>query len=134
MLLLVLTTAVHAGAMVLVFDGLKIMHAERWSRSSGLSRLLVVSALIVLMFLASLVETGLWAFTYHLVGALPELSTAFYFAMVTYTTLGYGDVTLGEEWRLLSAFSAANGTVMFGWTTALLMALVHRLYTSDPRE
>ena len=44
------------------------------------------------------------------------------------TTLGYGDVTLSDQWRLLSSFQAANGTIMFGWTTALIVAAVHKLY------
>ena len=53
--------------------------------------------------------------------------TAHYFSTVTYTTLGYGDVTLEPAWRLLAAFQAANGTIMFGWTTAIVMAVIHRM-------
>jgi hypothetical protein len=48
--------------------------------------------------------------------------------MVTYTSLGYGDVVLEKGWRLLGAFEAANGIVMFGWTTALIFFIVQRLY------
>ena len=47
--------------------------------------------------------------------------------MVAFTTLGFGDVTLGETWRVLSTFEAANGIIMFGWTTALIVAFVQRL-------
>jgi hypothetical protein len=54
--------------------------------------------------------------------------------MVTFTTLGYGDVTLGESWRLLGSFEAANGTIMFGWTTALIVAVVHRVYLQTISE
>jgi hypothetical protein len=49
--------------------------------------------------------------------------------MVTFTTLGYGDITLTESWRLLAAFEAANGSIMFGWTTALVVALLHSFFT-----
>ena len=48
--------------------------------------------------------------------------------MVTYTTLGYGDVVLIERWRLLSSFEATNGIIMFGWTTAIVIAAVQRIY------
>jgi hypothetical protein len=50
--------------------------------------------------------------------------------MVTFTTLGYGDVVLDQQWRLLASFEAANGIIMFGWTTAIVMAVVHHVYFS----
>jgi voltage-gated potassium channel Kch len=133
-LLLILTTAVHASAMVLAFDGMKLTHASRWGRRSILTRMSLVSFLVVTMFLAALVETGLWALTYLAVGALTSFGEALYFSMVTFTTLGYGDITLDEKWRLLSSFAAANGIIMFGWTTALIMTLVHRLYAHDTND
>ena len=37
-LLLVLTTTVHAGAMVRAFDGMKLTHARRWGPRSGNAR------------------------------------------------------------------------------------------------
>lgn len=127
-LLLVITTAIHAGAVAFALHGLKLTRASRWSDRSPLTRVAVVSALIVIMFLAAFIESGIWAWTYMLVGALTSLEEALYFSMVTYTTLGYGDVTLGERWRLLASFQAANGTIMFGWTTALIVAAVHKIY------
>jgi voltage-gated potassium channel Kch len=132
--LLVATTALHAGAMALAFEGLKLTHASRWVERSILTRTAVVASLVVLMFLTSLVESGLWALVYLAVDALPSFEEALYFSMVTFTTLGYGDVTLGESWRLLGSFEAANGTVMFGWTTALIVAVVHRVYLQTMSE
>jgi hypothetical protein len=60
--------------------------------------------------------------------ALTTLEKAVYFSTVTFTTLGFGDITLDEEWRLLSSFEAANGLLMFGWTTALVFAAVQWVY------
>jgi hypothetical protein len=38
---------------------------------------------------------------------------ALYFLIVTFTTVGYGDITLGaEEWRLLSGTEALNGVLL----------------------
>jgi hypothetical protein len=48
--------------------------------------------------------------------------------MVTFTTLGYGDVLLDERWRLMAAFEAANGIIIFGLTTAVVVAVVQRVY------
>jgi len=44
--------------------------------------------------------------------------------------LKVGDVVLTPEWRLLGSFEAVNGIIMFGWSTALVMSVVQRVYTS----
>jgi len=85
--------------------------------------------MVLVMFFASLLEAGIWAAVYRAVGAIPDLETALYFSTVTFTMLGYGDVTLDASWRLLASIQAANGTIMFGWTTAIVMAVIHRMAT-----
>jgi hypothetical protein len=40
--------------------------------------------------------------------------------------LGYGGITLDPEWRVLSGLEAMNGILLFGWSTALLFAVVQR--------
>ncbi|AOS97594.1 Ion channel [Microbulbifer aggregans] len=127
--LLVVNTVIHAMAMTL---------AIRWSRHiAGLhpshpffptGRPMVVSAVVLLMFFASVAEVMVWAVVYKWLGAFSEGEPAIYFSMVTYTTLGYGDIVLGENLRLLSSFQAAIGIIMFGWTTAVVLAVVQRLY------
>ena len=79
-------------------------------------------------FLAIAAECWLWALLFYTLGAFDEIETALYFSTVTYTTLGYGDVVLGEELRLLAAFAAANGTIIIGWTTAMVFLAVQRIY------
>ena len=99
---------------------MRLHMASIWIRS------LVVGLLVLIMFLATLVEAGVWAVTYLGIGAVSEFEKALYFSTVTYTTLGYGDVVLNERWRLLSAVQAANGIIMFGWTTALIIVAIRR--------
>ena len=79
----------------------------------------------------SLFEASIWAGVYLMVGAISGLEPALYFSTVTFTTLGYGDITLNESWRLLGSFEAANGVIMFGWTTALIFAFVQRVAAHD---
>jgi hypothetical protein len=33
-----------------------------------------------------------------------------------------------REWRQLATFEAVNGWIIFGWATALIMAVIQRLY------
>lgn len=68
------------------------------------------------------------AVLYRALDAVRTLEEAAYFSMETFTTLGYGDITLDKDWRLLSSFEAANGLLMFGWSTALIFAAVQWIY------
>jgi voltage-gated potassium channel Kch len=66
-----------------------------------------------------------------MVGAISEVETALYFSTVTFTTLGYGDVVLDQRWRLVAAFKAVNGIIIFGLTTAAVIAVVQWVSFSD---
>ena len=126
--MMVATTAIHAVGMMLVrqlFDWKKGRSIKR------LTRIYLVSGVVVMMFLVSVLEVLVWAITYLALNAIQGFEQAFYFSMVTFTTLGYGDVVLIERWRLLSSFEAANGIIMFGWTTAIVIAAVQRIYFSE---
>ena len=85
---------------------------------------IVVAVLFVL--LVHTIQVWIWAFAFHLLGALPAFEPALYFALVTFTTVGYGDVVLHPEWRLLAGLAAANGFLSFGWSTAYMVELVRR--------
>ena len=84
--------------------------------------LLAPSVLFVLLLHVS--EAWGWAALLISVGEFAELEEALYFSTVTATTLGYGDVTLSGEWRLLGAFEAMGGLILFAASTAFLIALV----------
>ena len=49
-----------------------------------------------------------------------------YFALVNYTTLGYGDVTPMARWRLLGPMTAMDGVLLFGWSTAVIFQVLRR--------
>jgi len=126
-LLMIVTTFVHAGCTFAALWALRMMHADRWGLRTRWRRVTLVATLVLIMFIAAILESGIWAATYLLVGAISAFEPALYFSTVTFTTLGYGDVTLDESWRLLASFEAANGIIMFGWTTALIFAFIQRI-------
>ena len=127
-LLVVVTTFVHASGMILSLGMLRAVHVARWAHRSLLTRAATVSSVVLLMFLVTLIESMIWAAVYVGVGAIPDLSEALYFSVITFTSVGYGDIVIEGDWRHLSGFEAANGTIMFGWTTALIFAVVLRVY------
>jgi voltage-gated potassium channel Kch len=83
---------------------------------------------ILYLLLPIVLDVAVWAICYELNQALPSFEEALYFSIVTFTTVGYGDITLGPQWRLLATFEAINGWIIFGWATALIMAVIQRLY------
>ena len=123
--LITLTTFMHAAGTAVALRAFKRLY----QRSLGgiFSRTLVIVPVIVVMFLITLAEAAVWACIYSVLYAVENFEKAFYFSTVTYTTLGYGDVVLDEQWRVLASFQAANGIIMFGWTTALIVVVVWRV-------
>ncbi|MCT4369372.1 two pore domain potassium channel family protein [Yangia mangrovi] len=80
------------------------------------------------MVMAHTLQIWLWAASFRQLGAFETLPEAFYFAVVSYTTLGYGDITLGEGLRIYGAFAAITGLLTFGVSTAFLLAVLTRLH------
>jgi len=84
---------------------------------------------VIVLLSLHIVEVFAWALVYWLLpdgAGLASLSEAFYFSIVTFTTLGYGDITLDENWRILSGMEAMVGITVFGLTTALTFAIVQQ--------
>lgn len=68
-----------------------------------------------------------WALTLMGLGVFDALEPAVYFALVAFTTLGFGDVLLPIEWRLLGGMAAANGLLNIGLVTALLVEALRQI-------
>jgi hypothetical protein len=82
---------------------------------------------ILLTIAVTILETAIWATCFLYTGALKHFEEALYFSIITYTTLGYGDITLDDQWRLLASIEAANGIIIFGWSTSLVILLVQNI-------
>ena len=76
----------------------------------------------------------MWAVVYLRAGVIEGPMKAMYFSVVTFTTLGYGDITLPDEWGLLASFQAALGLFIFGWSTAIVIGAVQRIYFEQPPQ
>jgi len=87
----------------------------------------IVMLAMVLALVAHLLEMALWAALFVICGEFTEFGIAFYHSAVNYTTLGYGDLIMSPAWRLLGPLEAADGTLMFGVSTAMIFAVVLKL-------
>ena len=96
---------------------------HRFRRMAGT---VFISIAMLIVLAGMTINVWLWAFVLLATGAEQGLEPAVYFSLVCYTTLGFGDITLPVEWRLLSAMIGANGFLMFGWTTAFMVELLRK--------
>jgi hypothetical protein len=128
--LLSLCVVVHASGVI---------WAVRWVRRSELpgQQLWLWAWLFIRVagwiILLHVIEITAWALVYARAGAVPGIQSAWYFSAVTYTTTGYGDLVLPEDWRLVGAIEALTGILMCAWSSGFFFAVVSRMYrtTSD---
>ena len=116
-------------ALCLLLQSLMIIYAMRYyvSRKSMVentslwSSLFVVNGVMFLLLIGNLGQIAAWAFLFNWLEEFEEFGTAFYHSAVNFGSLGYGDIVMSEEHRLLGAIEAINGVLMIGVSTAALM-------------
>jgi len=83
--------------------------------------------IVISMIFSHLIEASVFALFYLSVSAFNDWETSFYFSLVSYATIGYGDVLLPENWRLIGAVEGIAGSLMLGWSVAMLVAILQRI-------
>jgi hypothetical protein len=116
-----------------------VIWAARIAGESATSRqslrlIAVMIATVSVLMAAHIAEVVVWSLAYMMVGAAPPGTDFIYFAFVNYTTLGYGDVTPIERWQLLGPMTAMNGVLLFGWSTAVIFAVLRKTMVTSGTE
>ena len=127
LILLALTVLVHAAGLALTMRRLRVIGGA--AGELFLPRTWLLIRLAAWVITIHIIEIAGWALFYRWQQCFPDLESALYFSVVTYTTVGYGDLTLVKEWRLLSGVEALTGILMCGWSTGFFFAVVSRIYT-----
>lgn len=105
------------------------VRAHRWLiRPPQRPKLLLLIAGTAVFALAIItMGVWVWALAYELIGVFPTLETAVYFSLVCFTTLGFGDIILPLDWRVLAGMEAANGFMHIGLLTALMIETLRQV-------
>ena len=124
--LLAITVTIHAAGLsaMLRYVSLGLSDTRFWPVTW---RLVGVAWGLVMLHL---VEITVWALFYWW-QCLPDAESSFYFSGVTYTTVGYGDLVLPVEWRLLGSVEGLTGILMCGLSTGLFFAVVSKVLVSQ---
>jgi voltage-gated potassium channel len=119
---------IHAAGILLLAEWLL-----RWrddlerSASSRQFALLIVALFAGLTFL-HVTQTSLWALFYYTRNLFSDFETSLYFSMVSFTTIGYGDVVLPRRWRLLGVIECLSGLLLCGVSTAFIFAVINAMF------
>lgn len=125
--------AIHAIVMAAVLWVARLA-SERAMSHRSLQLIGVMTATVSVLMVAHIAEVVVWALAYAIVGVAPPGTDLIYFAFVNYTTLGYGDVTPLRRWQLLGPMTAMNGILLFGWSTAVIFAVLRKAMIPGPTE
>ena len=125
-LVIAVTVAVQAEMFNLFWNRFEtiIKALRRVLRRFSNTGAIIIGVLYIL--LVQTINVWIWASVFLFVGAFTAFEPALYFSLVSFTTVGFGDITLSHDWRLMSGLTAANGFLSFGWSAAYMVELVRR--------
>ena len=124
--LVAVTVAVHAVGLAVLLKAFMRSHAQPPTHFWPITWLLI--RVTWCLILIHLVEISVWGMFYFWKDCLPDAESAFYFAGVTYTTVGYGDLVLPKMWRMLGPVEGLTGILMCGLSTGFFFAVVSKVF------
>jgi voltage-gated potassium channel len=137
--MVIMTVLIHLFGLAILIRGLR-SHTRIFRKLTIMPLTLLLAATVAIIAIHTL-EIWLYALLYLQLDAFGHFEQALYFSTVTYATLGYGDLVMPQQWRILGAIEGAVGIIMLGWSTAFLVSLLSQLkllghdwLVSDPKR
>ncbi len=84
----------------------------------------ILTFALAVLFAGNIIQITIWASLFIYLDEFQVFATAFYHSTVNFASLGYGDIVMSEQWRLLGALEAANGVLMFGLTAGTMFSVM----------
>jgi hypothetical protein len=126
-----LTVVIHGYGMKFAGRCYRRYGAPAHGTSRRLPGVLLAIAVVGTMLATHFAEIAMWAGFYVLTGMLAGLQSAMNFSVNSYTTLGASNVHLAGRWIGFGGFEAMTAMLMFGWSTAVLAAVVQKTHSID---
>lgn len=139
--------SVALAASLVMLTGLLHYFVLRWL-SGGMARIRMAATtriltIVLAVFAAHVVEMVLYALAYAVseralalgtFGGLPVGNPLdyLYFSIVSYTSLGIGDIYPGGHLRFLTGVEALNGLLLIAWSGSFIYLAMERLWPWTP--
>ena len=125
-----ISTGIQVAAVIYMLRYLLGIISKEYTRPKGFGfDAYVIGMVLVMLFVGHLVQVGLWAILFMQLGEFSDFQTAFYHSTVNFASLGYGDIVMSEQWRLLGAIEASNGVLMFGLSAGALLSIMSAVFS-----
>jgi len=125
---LIVATTIVAGLGFLVIETVQArFHGWLIRPPHALKMLILLCTSVIWFLLIVSVAVWIWGLAFLAIGLFDATEEAIYFAIVSFTTLGFGDILLPKDWRLLSGMASINGLLMIGLQTAMLIEILRRV-------
>jgi hypothetical protein len=110
-------------ALLLVWAVRYYLKRQSNARELGFrSALGLVTGVMLILMLGNLAQVFIWGALFRLLGEFDTLTDAVYHSAVNFATLGYGDIVMSAQHRMLGPLEAINGALMIGVSTGALSA------------
>lgn len=129
--LVVVCVLIHAAGTAMMLRPVRSPRGQKLREGRIHHSVLLLTYVVVALLAMHALEIMAYAWAYHALGEFRNWEAATYFAASTFTTLGYGDVWLGEPRRMIAAIEGVVGLLLIGWSTAILAAVTARMGVYD---
>lgn len=129
-ILTILCALIHGGGVVIIAHWLGLDRPRTKTGRLHPRNAAILSAVALMLFSIHLVEIGVFALFYLLVGALPDIELSLFFSASAYTTLASPEADFPQAWRLVGALEGLAGFLLIGWSTAFFVTDMNKLLRS----
>jgi len=123
------TTVINLAIQVMMILLIVRHLTARFDRNAGqvtaIRGMQVLVIVLAGLFLGHLLQFATWAVLFVWLGEFADFETAFYHSAVNFASLGYGDMVMSENWRLLGALEATNGVLMLGLSAGAVLSVMN---------
>jgi voltage-gated potassium channel Kch len=123
--MVVMTVLIHLFGLAILMRVLR-SHTRIFRKLAIMPLTLLLAATVGIIAIHT-IEIWVYAILYLQLDAFSNFEQALYFSTVTYATIGYGDVVMPHQWRILGAIEGTAGIIMLGWSTAFVVSLLTQL-------
>ncbi len=131
---LIINLGIQVVAVVLLISFF-VRRVESGRFSAGIATdIKMLSLVILVLFLGHLLQASTWAVLFLWLNEFSDAQTALYHSLVNFTSLGYGDIVMSDDHRLLGAMEAANGVLMFGLSAGSVLSVMNRMFARQVQD
>lgn len=130
-LLSALSFGIHFLGIIGLIGVLRRLNERPRALVSILSQAVFILGIVGSLSMLHSIQIWIYAFTFLILGEFNTVADALYYSISTFTTVGFGDLNMSEQWRIFGATESMTGFLMIGWSTAFLVSVSSRLFAFE---